>query len=61
MSDWTKSRARRIRKIIELLQNNKDGLKPEIIARETEILLEITKERFYQYLDELAWMGKIVK
>ena len=61
MTDWTQNRARRIRKIIELLELNPHGLRPDTIAKETQILLEITKERFYQYIDELEWSGLIIK
>lgn len=53
-------RGDRMRRILELLQNNPEGLKPELIAKETDVLMEITKERLFMYLRELQWAGKIV-
>jgi len=54
-------RGDRMQKIIELLEKNPDGLRPETIAKETNVLMEITKDRLFKYIDELQWAGKIVK
>ena len=53
-------RLERIQRIIELLQANPQGLKPEVIAKETKILREVTKQRFFLYLQELQWSGEVV-
>jgi hypothetical protein len=53
-------RCDRMQRILELLQNNPDGLQPQTIAKDSNILMEITKERLFMYLRELQWAGKIV-
>jgi len=48
-------------RILELLRANPQGLDLRTIAKETEVLLEITKNRLELYLQELCWGGKIIK
>jgi len=54
-------RRRRMTRILELLRANPQGLDLRTIAKETDVLLEITKNRLELYLQELIWCGKVVR
>jgi len=43
-----------------LLRANPQGLRPQVIAKDTGCLREITKKRLLMYLDELVWSGEVI-
>lgn len=54
-------RKRRMTRILELLACNPEGLSVQAIAKDCNIIQEITKERLMLYIDELEWSGTIIK
>jgi len=48
-------------KILELLKANPQGLDLRTIARATDVLTEITKNRLEIYMQELIWCGRVVQ
>ena len=53
------NRKERMQRILELLGSNPQGLSLRIIARETDVLLEITQKRLLGYMKDLQWCGKV--
>ena len=48
-------------RILELLTANPEGLSIQTIAKETNCITEITKERLFLYIEELEWSGTVIK
>lgn len=57
----TEGRRERMQRILKVLSQSKNALTPNEIAQKTEILTEVTMDRFFKYLAELEWSGILIK
>jgi hypothetical protein len=57
----TEGRRERMQRVLKCLHEAKKPLTPNEIAQRTEILTEVTMDRFFKYLAELEWSGILNK